>query len=109
MTGAWLSLLFAGTLEIAWALALKMSQGFSKPLPAATAVILMILSFVFLAFAMKHLPVGTAYPVWTGIGAVGTAIFGIIYMGESASPLRIVCIFLIVLGALGLKALTPSH
>lgn len=100
---AWIYLMAAGVLEIAWALGLKASEGFTRPLISVATVAGMILSFVLLAQAMKSLPVGTAYATWTGIGAVGSVILGIMLLGESASALRLACLGLIVLGIVGLK------
>jgi len=99
----WIQLAIAGILEVAWAIGLKYSAGFSRPLPSALTITAMIASMVLLASAVKSLPVGTAYAVWTGIGAVGTCILGIVLFGESVSPLRLACIALIVVGILGLK------
>ena len=104
---AWLYLLVAGLLEIAWAVGLKLSQGFSRPLPTAFTIVTMIGSFVFLSLAMRSLPLGTAYAIWTGIGAIGTATLGIFLLDESAAAARLVCIVLIVAGIVGLK-LTSS-
>lgn len=104
----WIYLVIAGLLEIGWALGLKVSEGLSRPLPAVLTAVTMIASFVVLAQAVKMIPIGTAYPVWTGIGAAGTAIFGMIYFGESRDALRIACIGLILLGTLGLKFLAQK-
>jgi quaternary ammonium compound-resistance protein SugE len=104
---AWFILLLAGLLEIAWAVGLKVSGGLTRPLPAALTIGAMIVSMVLLAIAVRTLPLGTAYAVWTGIGAVGTVLFGIALFGESASPVRLACIALIVIGILGLH-LTES-
>src|SRR5690606_40818359 len=95
---SWFILLLAGLLEIGWAVGLKISDGLSRPLPAALTVVAMIASMALLGLAMRDLPLGTAYTVWTGIGAVGAVIFGIIMFGESAAPLRLLCILLIVTG-----------
>ena len=95
---AWIILLLAGLLEIAWAVGLKVSDGLTRPLPAAGTIVAMIVSMALLAVAVRTLPLGTAYAVWTGIGAVGTVLFGILLFGESASPVRLVCITLIVVG-----------
>jgi quaternary ammonium compound-resistance protein SugE len=101
---AWVHLLIAGALEIGWALGLKYTDGLTRHgFAIAATVVGMVLSYVFLALAMRELPVGTAYPAWTGIGAVGTAIFGMLAFGDSREPLRIVCIGLIVAGVVGLK------
>ncbi|HEY9240258.1 MAG TPA: quaternary ammonium compound efflux SMR transporter SugE [Burkholderiaceae bacterium] len=100
---AWTLLFFAGLFEVAWAIGLKYTDGFSKLVPSALTAAAMVVSVVLLGLAMKHLPVGTAYAVWTGIGTVGTVILGIVLMGDSAAPLRLVCLGLIVLGIAGLK------
>ncbi len=100
---AWIALWVAGLFEIVWALGLKYSDGFSRLWPSVVVVIGAAISFWLLALAMRELPAGTAYAVWTGIGAAGTALLGIVLLGESASLVRIGCIALIVLGVLGLK------
>ena len=99
----WTLLFFAGLFEVAWAIGLKYTDGFSKLVPSALTVAAMVASIVLLGLAMKHLPVGTAYAVWTGIGTVGTVILGIALMGDPATPLRLACLSLIVLGIAGLK------
>lgn len=99
----WLILFIAGLFEIAWAVGLKYSDGFSKLWPSVFTVVSMMISMGLLAYSVKHLPVGTAYAVWTGIGAVGTAILGIILFNESKEFIRIFCIFLIIVGIVGLK------
>jgi len=105
---AWLYLLTAGLLEIAWAVGLKYTHGFSRPVPSALTVAAMIASIWFLALALKSLPLGTAYAIWTGIGTIGTVIVGIVWLGEAAGAFRLACIFLIVAGIAGLKASTPA-
>lgn len=100
---AWFMLVVAGLLEVAWALGLKASEGFSRPLPSVLTVVTMIGSFYLLAQAMKTLPVGTAYAIWVGIGAVGTVLLGIWLYGDSASPLRLFSLVLILAGLVGLK------
>lgn len=100
---AWLYIFIASLFEISWAVGLKYSQGFSKLEPTIFTLITMILSYVFLAMGTKTLPIGTAYAVWTGIGAVGTAIYGILFFDESKELLRIFFIFLIVVGIIGLR------
>lgn len=105
---AWIYLLIAGGLEIGWALGLKYSDGFSKPLPSILTVIGMVLSVIFLALAVRSLPIGTAYAIWTGIGAAGTVLLGIILMNEPADILRLACVALIIAGVIGLKVLTPA-
>lgn len=100
---AWLFLVGAGVIEIVWAVGLKYTEGFTRPLPSVFVLILMTLSFWMLAQSTKAIPVGTAYAVWSGIGAAGTAIIGILYLNEPAHGIRIACITAIVLGAAGLK------
>jgi quaternary ammonium compound-resistance protein SugE len=104
---AWLSLFLAGLCEIAWAVGLKYTEGFSRLWPSVGTIAAMIASFVLLSSALKTLPVGTAYAVWTGIGTVGVALLGITLFGESASIARLGCIAAIVGGIVGLKLLTP--
>ena len=99
----WTLLCFAGLFEVAWAIGLKYTDGFTKPVPTALTVAAMIASVGLLGLAMKHLPVGTAYAVWTGIGTIGTVILGIVLLGDSASPMRLACLGLIMLGIIGLK------
>lgn len=99
----WAYLLLASTCEIVWAVSLKNSEGFTRAGPSIVAWVTMILSFIFLAQAVKTLPLGTAYAIWTGIGAAGTAVIGIIYFGEPRAAWRILCILLIVIGVVGLK------
>jgi quaternary ammonium compound-resistance protein SugE len=99
----WLILFIAGLFEVAWAIGLKYTEGFSKLLPSVFTVCCMIISMGLLAYSVKHLPVGTAYAVWTGIGAVGTAILGMILFNESKELIRIFFILLIVAGIVGLK------
>lgn len=105
---AWISLFVAGAFEIVWAVGLKYTDGFSRLWPSIATIFAMVVSVVFLEFAVRSLPVGTAYAVWVGIGAVGTAIMGMILFGESREPLRLACLFLIVAGVVGLKFVTPS-
>lgn len=100
---AWIYLLLAGLLEVVWAYSMKLSEGFSKPLPAAITVVTMIGSFVLLAMAMRSLPLGTAYTIWTGIGAVGAFILGIVALGEPVTPMRIAAAVLIVSGLVLMK------
>lgn len=104
----WTLLTLAGLFEVGWAIGLKYTDGFSKPLPTALTVVAMIVSISLLGLAMKHLPVGTAYAVWTGIGTVGTAVLGMVLLGEPAGALRLLSIGLIVAGIAGLKLLTPG-
>lgn len=100
---SWLILFIAGLLEVVWAVGLKYTHGFSRLVPSVITIVAMIASMALLSWAMKSLPVGTAYAVWTGIGAVGAAITGILLLGESASPMRIASLALIVMGIIGLK------
>jgi quaternary ammonium compound-resistance protein SugE len=102
---AWLLLVLAGLLEIVWAISMKASDGFTKHYFTALTLVAASLSFWLLGLALRQLPVGTAYAVWTGIGAVGAAILGIVLFGESLSLARVGCIALIVVGILGLKLL----
>jgi quaternary ammonium compound-resistance protein SugE len=102
---AWWLLFFAGLFEIAWAIGLKYTEGFTRPMPSILTVLAMAASFWLLATAMKTLPVGTAYAVWTGIGAVGTVILGILLFNEPATIIRLLCILMIIAGILGLKFL----
>lgn len=102
----WIFLLVAGLLEISWAVGLKFSHGFSLLIPSVITVLCMIFSFYFLALALKGLPLGTAYAIWTGIGTLGTVIFGIILFKEPVTAMRLVCIGLILSGIIGLKLLT---
>ena len=105
---AWVLLITAGVFETGFAVMLKVSDGFSKLVPTILFAIFALASFGLLNLALKDLPVGTAYAVWTGIGAAGTATVGILALGDPASALRIVCISLIVIGAIGLQAV-ESH
>lgn len=100
---AWLYLLIAGLFEVAWAIGLKYTDGFTRLIPSIWTVATMAVSFLFLSLALKTLPVGTAYAIWTGVGAVGVAILGIVLFAEPANALRLGCIGLIVSGIVGLK------
>jgi quaternary ammonium compound-resistance protein SugE len=100
---AWLYLFIAGLFEIGWAIGLKYTQGFTRLVPTMLTLASMAVSLGLLGLALKSLPVGTAYAVWTGIGTVGTAILGIVLLGEPATALRLACIGLIVAGIVGLK------
>lgn len=102
---AWLMLLMAGLLEVGWAIGLKYTHGFSRFWPSLLTITCMILSFGLLAQALKTLPIGTAYAVWTGIGTVGTALLGIALFAESSEILRLTCIALIIVGITGLRLL----
>jgi len=100
---AWIILMIAGMLEIVWAVGLKYTEGFSKLLPSVITICAMVASMILLGFAMRDLPVGTAYAVWTGIGAVGAVIMGIILFNESIAPMRLISASMIVCGLIGLK------
>ncbi len=100
---AWVYLIIAGLFECGWAIGLKYTEGFTRLVPSLLTVSAMALSFWLLSTAMKTIPVGTAYAVWTGIGAVGVAIMGMFLFGESRDVIRIICLLLIVSGILGLK------
>lgn len=103
---SWTYLFIAGVLEIVWAIGLKYTEGFTRLLPSSITIVAMAASVWFLALALRTIPVGTGYAVWTGIGAVGTAILGMALFAESAAPARLVCIGLIVAGIAGLKFLS---
>jgi len=105
---AWLILFIAGFFEIAWAISLKYSEGFTRFWPSVFTVLSILVSMGLLAYSLKFLPVGTAYAVWTGIGAVGTVVLGIILFGESKEFVRIFFIFLIIIGIVGLKIFSGS-
>ncbi len=100
---AWFALLFAGLLEVVWAFSMKQSEGFTRLIPSLITLFAMIVSFALLSWAMRSLPLGTAYTIWTGIGAVGAFIIGIIFLGESASAMRIAAAGLIVSGLVMMK------
>lgn len=104
---SWIILVIAGLLEVVWAIGLKYTHGFTRLVPIVITVTAMIVSVVMLSWAMKNLPTGTAYAVWTGIGAVGAAITGILLLDESANPARLLSLALIVAGIIGLKLSTP--
>jgi quaternary ammonium compound-resistance protein SugE len=100
---AWVLLFVAGLMEVGWAIGLKYTEGFTRLVPSVLTLASMTVSIVLLGLALKTLPIGTAYAVWTGIGAVGTAILGIMLLGEPAGAMRLACIGLIVSGIIGLK------
>ncbi|ARB26643.1 quaternary ammonium compound efflux SMR transporter SugE [Pseudomonas tolaasii] len=103
---SWIILFFAGLFEVGWAVGLKYTDGFSKPLPTALTIAAMAISLGLLGLAMKELPLGTAYAIWTGVGAVGTVIAGIILFGESMALFRLASVALIICGLVGLKIST---
>ncbi|MGM0844750.1 MAG: DMT family transporter [Bacillota bacterium] len=100
---AWIYLVIGGILEIGWAIGLSFSKGFTEPIPSVLTIILLLISFYFFAKSMKMIPIGTAYAVFTGIGAGGTSIIGMIYLGDEVSLNKIFFISLLILGVLGLK------
>ena len=105
---AWMYLVIAGVFEVAWAVGLKYTEGFTRLWPSAGTVTAMIVSFLFLAESLKSIPVGTGYAVWTGIGAAGTAVMGMILFDESRDVVRILCILTIVAAIAGLKLSSPA-
>lgn len=106
---AWFYLFVAGLMEVAWAVGLKYTEGFTRLWPSVWTGAALALSMLLLAAALRTLPLGTAYAVWTGIGAVGTALLGIILFGEPRDALRLICIGLVVAGVVGLSLLSPPH
>jgi quaternary ammonium compound-resistance protein SugE len=104
---AWIVLVLAGLFEVGWAVGLKYTEGFTRLWPTVATLASMIVSLGLLGLALRSLPLGTAYAVWTGVGTVGTALLGILLFQESAEALRLVCIGLIVAGIVGLKLVTP--
>ncbi|HYO84604.1 MAG TPA: quaternary ammonium compound efflux SMR transporter SugE, partial [Bryobacteraceae bacterium] len=108
VVNAWALLLIAGLLETVWAVGLRYSQGFTRLWPSIWTAAAMVASFWLLSQAIKVLPLGTAYAVWTGIGAAGAVLFGIVFFGEPATAIRLLCVGLIIVGILGLK-LTGGH
>lgn len=104
----WFILFVAGLFEVGWAIGLKYTEGFTRLWPTLGTLVALVISMGLLGFAMKSLPVGTAYAVWVGIGAVGTAILGMLLLGEAANPGRLISLALIVAGIIGLKLATPA-
>lgn len=104
---AWFLLVIAGLLEVGWAIGLKYTEGFTRLIPSVLTITAMVASMGLLGLAVRTLPLGTAYAVWTGIGTVGSVILGIVLFGEPATVVRIVCILLIVAGIVGLKLVSP--
>ncbi|HEX2562106.1 DMT family transporter [Phenylobacterium sp.] len=105
---AWISLFFAGLLEVVWAFFMKQSDGFTRVTPTIITFATMFASFALLSYSMKALPLGTAYTVWTGIGAVGAFVVGVALLGESLSPMRVVAAVLIVSGLVLMKLASPN-
>lgn len=108
MTMAWIYLVIAGLLEIVWAIGMKSTAGFTKLGPSIFTIVFMLASFFLLSLALRTLPVGTGYAVWTGIGAAGTAIIGMTWLGEPRDVAKIFCVVLIVAGVVGLKVLSKT-
>ena len=108
MSTAWFALLIAGILEVIWALCMKYSDGLTRFWPTVATVTAILLSFAMLAFSLRSVPFGTAYALWTGMGAAGSIIAGILLFQESADPFRLSCLALIVAGMVGLKLVTPE-
>lgn len=107
-SGSWIALFAAGLFEVGWAVGLKYTHGFTRLVPSALTVAAMAISLYLLAVALRHLPLGTAYAVWTGVGTVGTALLGIVLFGEPATAARLGCILCIVAGIAGLKLLANA-
>jgi len=105
---AWIVLVLAGLFEVAWAVGLKYTDGFTRLLPSVATLAAMAVSVGLLALAVKTLPLSTAYAIWTGIGAVGAVVLGIVLFHESASPARLACLALIIVGIIGLKVVSPE-
>lgn len=105
----WIYLGLAGLFEVVWAIGLKYTEGFSRLWPSVITGSAMLASIVLLAMAVKSLPIGTAYAIWTGIGAVGAVILGIVLFGDSASPARLACVALVLIGIVGLKLTGGAH
>jgi quaternary ammonium compound-resistance protein SugE len=104
---AWIYLFFAGMFEIGWAVGLKYSHGFTRLVPSVATIVAMAISVFLLGLALRALPLGTAYAIWTGIGTIGTAILGIVLFAEPAAALRLACIGMIAAGIIGLKLVSP--
>lgn len=100
---AWVYLFIAGIFEVVWAISLKYTNGWTKLVPSIVTGVGMVIGFIFLSMALKTLPIGTAYAVWTGIGTIGTSLYGMIFLNESTNIIRITCILLISIGIVGLK------
>lgn len=105
---AWIYLIIAGLLEIGWAIGLKYTDGWTRAFPSLLTGATMVASFYFLSLAVKTLPIGTAYAIWTGIGTVGAAVLGVLIFGEARDVSRVLCILLIVAGIIGLKLTSPQ-
>lgn len=106
---AWLSLFIAGLLEIIWAVCMKYSEGFTRILPSVLTVVFIAVSIYLLSFATKHIPIGTAYAIWVGIGAAGVAVYGMLFFNEPSSLSHAACLGLIITGVAGLNLLSTQH
>ena len=105
---AWIILVLAGLFEVGWAIGLKYTEGFTRLWPTIWTILSMVISLWLLGIAMKEFPVGTAYSIWVGVGAVGTVILGIVLFGEPANAARLISVALIIVGIIGLKLATPA-
>lgn len=105
---AWLFLFLAGLFEVGWAVGLKYSDGFTRPLPSVLTVAAMLVSLILLGLALRSIPLGTGYAIWTGIGTIGTVVFGVIYLAEPATAARVFCVALILTGIIGLKLVSNT-
>jgi quaternary ammonium compound-resistance protein SugE len=105
---AWFLLVLAGLFEVGWAVGLKYTEGFTRPWPSVLTAASMIVSLVLLGLALRSIPLGTGYAIWTGIGTIGTVIFGIVYFAEPATAARIFCVLLILSGIVGLKLVSTT-
>lgn len=105
VTTAWIILILAGLVEIAWAVGLRYTENWTRLWPSVFVIVAYILDIVLLSFPIRVLPIGTAYMVWVGIGSLGVAVFGIVHLGESVSVIRLACLFLILVGVVGLKVI----
>lgn len=105
---AWTILIIAGLFEVIWAIGLKYTEGFTKLWPSVFTITAMIVGFILLSQALRTIPVGTGYAVWTGIGVVGTAVIGMLFLGEPRDTARVICLLLIVVGIVGLKIVSPE-
>ena len=105
---AWFLLVLAGLFEVGWAVGLKYTEGFTRPWPTVLTAASMIVSLVLLGLALRSIPLGTGYAIWTGIGTIGTVIFGIVYFAEPATAARMFCVLLILSGIVGLKLVSTS-
>lgn len=108
MNNPWIYLLLAGIMEIGWVMSIKYTEGFTQIIPSVIMVVFMILSLYLLSLALKSIAIGTGYAIWTGIGAVGAAIIGMMFLGDSKEIGRVICVFVVISGILGLKFFSPT-